>query len=211
MSNAKVIISISRQFGSGGREIGQKLAEDLNIPFYDKKRIAIIAQQSGISNELFEKANEKAGSSLLYSLVMGSYTFGSHVPPDSGTPINDRLFSIQADIIKQAAADDPCIFVGRCADYALREYKNVFRVFIRADQSFRMERAVSEYKIKPEEAAEFLVKKDRQRANYYSCYTQKKWGDPDNYHLVLDSSAFGIRDAVELIKSAAAMLERQLN
>lgn len=210
MSNTKAIICISRQFGSGGLEIGRKLAEDLNIPFYDKKRIAIIAQQSGISSELFEKANEKAGSSLLYSLVMGSYTFGSHNSTDTGTPINDRIFSIQTDIIRHAA-DDSCVFVGRCADYALREYKNVLRVFIRADQSFRMERAVSEYGIKPEEAAEFLVKKDRQRANYYSCYTQIKWSDPGNYHLVLDSSTFGICGSVELIKSAAATLERQLD
>lgn len=208
MSNAKVIISISRQFGSGGREIGQKLAEDLNIPFYDKKRIAIVAQQSGISSELFEKANEKAGSSLLYSLAMGSRAFGSSILPD-GTTINDRLFSIQTDIIKNAA-ENPCVFVGRCADYVLREYKNLFRVFIRADESFRKERAVREYGIKPEEATEFLMKKDRQRAKYYSCYMQKQWGDSDNYHLVLDSSLFGICGSVELIKSAVKIFERQL-
>jgi cytidylate kinase len=209
MSNAKVIISISRQFGSGGREIGQKLAQDLNIPFYDKKRIAIIAQQSGISSELFEKANEKAGSSLLYSLAMGSRTFGAHVSPDCIT-INEQLFDIQTDIIKHAA-EGSCVFVGCCADYALRESKNVFRVFIRAEEAFLIERVVSEYGMKQEEATDFLMKKDRQRAKYYSRYMQKKWGDPGNYHLVLDSSAFGICGSVELIKSAVELFKRQLD
>jgi CMP/dCMP kinase len=204
-----IIISIARQYGSGGRKIGQQLAKDLNLPFYDKELIALAAQESGISVELFEKANEKASSSLLYSLVMGSYTFGNHIELNSATPINDKLFVIQSNIIKRAAQEGPCVIVGRCADYVLREYKNILKVFVHADQLTRMDTVVMEYGVKPEAAAEFLAKKDKQRANYYNFYTNKRWDNLENYDLTIDSSVIGIEKAVELIKSAAAMMESQ--
>ena len=201
-----MIIAIARQYGSGGRKIGQKVAKDLNLPFYDKELIALAAQESGISKELFEKADEKASNSLLYSLIMGSYTFGNHVDPAIEMPINDKLFIIQSDIITKAAQEGPCVIVGRCADYVLRECKNVFNVFIYADKFARMDRIVEEYGINPEKAAADVVKKDKQRANYYNFYTNKKWGDLENYHLAIDSSAVGIDNASELIKAAAEMM-----
>ena len=202
-----MIIAIARQYGSGGRKIGQQLAKDLNLPFYDTEQLAIAAKESDVNHNLFEDTDDKANSSLLYSLIMGSYTFGSHVEQSKDIPINDRLFLIQADLIKKAAQEGPCVFVERCADYVLRENKNVFSVFVHADQFSRMDRIVGEYGINPETAAEYLVKKDKQRANYYNFYTNKKWGDLENYHLAIDSSALGINNSVELIKETLAMLQ----
>lgn len=204
---SKTIFTIARQYGSGGREIGQKLAQEMNIPFYDKELIALSAKESGISETVFEKADEKVTGSLLYSLLMGSFPFGSAASPISGMPVNDMLFLIQSDIIKKAAKAGPCVIVGRCADYVLQNTDHVFNVFIHSDKLSRMERVVQEYHVQAEKAADFLTKMDKQRANYYNFYTNKKWGDLENYHLAIDSSATGIGGAVELIKTAAAMKE----
>ncbi len=203
----KTIITIARQYGSGGREVGQKLAEYFNIPFYDKELIALAAKETGMNEEMFEKADERASSSLLYSLMIGNYTFGSHISPINDMPINDMLFLIQTDIIKKLAKAGPCVIVGRCADYVLRDDKSTFNVFIHTDKLSRMDRIVQEYKVEPEKAADYLVKKDKQRANYYNFYTNKKWGDLENYHLTLNSAATSIDGAVELIKTAVAMKE----
>ena len=124
------IITISRQFGSGGREIGKQLSERYNIPYYDKELIALAAKQSGYSEEVFAKADERATNSLLYSLLMGSYNMGGRIAAYNDMPINDKLFLIQADIIKEAAQKGPCVIVGRCGDYVLRDFENVFHVFI---------------------------------------------------------------------------------
>lgn len=204
---ANNIITIARQYGSGGREIGEKLAKKLNIPYYDKELIAMAAKQSGFSEEVFEKADERATNSLLYSLMMGSYTFGGNVTTFNEMPINDKLFLIQADIIKKAAQEGPCVIVGRCGDYVLRDFKNVFHVFVHADKLSRMDRAVEKYGLDVEKAADLMAKKDKQRANYYNFYTNRRWGDPENYHLTLNSSAYGIDNAVDLIASAEAVFQ----
>ena len=200
------IITISRQYGSGGREIGKKLAEKRNIPFYDKELIAMAAKQSGFSEEAFEKADERATNSLLYSLMMGSYSFGGRVTTFNEMPINDKLYLIQSDIITKAAQAGPCVIVGRCANYILRDFKNTFNVFIYADKLSRMDRAVKCYGIQADKAADFLTKKDKQRANYYNFYTNRRWNDPENYHLMLNSSHFGIEESVELILEALERL-----
>ena len=200
------IITISRQYGSGGREIGKKLAEKRNIPFYDKELIAMAAKQSGFSEEAFEKADERATNSLLYSLMMGSYSFGGRVTTFNEMPINDKLYLIQSDIITKAAQEGPCVIVGRCANYILRDFKNTFNVFIYADKLSRMDRAVKCYGIQADKAADFLTKKDKQRANYYNFYTNRRWNDPENYHLMLNSSHFGIEESVELILEALEKL-----
>ena len=116
------VITIARQFGSGGHEVGEKVAKKLGLPFFDKELIAMAAKKSGLSEEVFADADEKATSSLLYSMVMGSYAFGARVPSINEMPINDKLFIIQSDIIKKAAAEGPCVIIGRCADYILREH-----------------------------------------------------------------------------------------
>ena len=140
--STKTIITIARQYGSGGREIGEKVASKLGIPFYDRELITLAAKQSGMSPEIFEKADEKATNSLLYSLMMGNYTFGSQVTPMNNLPINDKLFLAQSDIIRDIAEKGPCVIVGRCADYVLRENKNCLHVFIYADHFARMDRII---------------------------------------------------------------------
>jgi cytidylate kinase len=203
------VITIARQYGSGGRTIGKKLAESLNIPFYDKELIAMAAKKSGLSQEVFEKADEKATSSLLYSLVMGTYNFGSHFSTVSDMPINDRLFMIQSDIIQHAALEGPCVIVGRCADYVLREHPNCFHVFIRAEHDDRVKRIVEEYGDPAAKADDLLQKKDKQRANYYNFYSNKKWADMNNYDLVVNSSLFGIDGSIDVIKAALEIAEKK--
>lgn len=202
------VITIARQFGSGGHEVGERLARELNIPFYDKALIAMAAKQSGLSEEVFENADEKATSSLLYSMVMGSYGFGGRIPGLNEMPINDKLFIIQSDIIKKAAAQGPCVIIGRCADYILREFPHCLNVFIHADKAARVERIVSKDLCEAKKAPDFITKKDKQRANYYNFYSNNRWDDLSNYDLTLDTSKFTVEQAVELILDAARKLER---
>jgi len=200
------IFAISRQYGSGGHEIGQRLAQKLDIPFYSKEQIAAAARENGV---LLQNADEHASPSLIYSLLMGSYTFGNRNDLNGDMPINDKLFLIQSDIMQKAAEQGPCVIVGRCADYVLRNHKNLFRVFIYADKFTRMDRIVKEYGIEPKQAAEYLVKKDKQRANYYNFYTNQRWDDLSNYDLAIDSSMFDMDQVVSLLLNAAEMKERR--
>lgn len=202
------VITISRQFGSGGHEVGEKLARQLDVPFYDKALIAMAAKQSGLSEEVFANADEKATSSLLYSMVMGSYSFGARVPGINEMPINDKLFIIQSDIIKKAAADGPCVIIGRCADYILREHENCLNVFVHANKEDRIRRSVMKKDCEERKAADFVTKKDKQRANYYNFYSNKRWDDLQNYDITIDSSRFTLDEAVELLMDAARKLDR---
>lgn len=202
------VITIARQYGSGGHEVGEMLAHKLNIPFYDKALIAMAAKKSGLSEEVFADADEKATSSLLYSMVMGSYAFGSRIPGVNEMPINDKLFIIQSDIIKKAAAEGPCVIIGRCADYILREHENSMNVFIHADKSARVQRIVSKNLCEEKKAPDFVTKKDKQRANYYNFYSNNRWDDLLNYDLTIDTSRFSIEQAVELLIDAAGKLDK---
>ena len=202
------VITISRQFGSGGHEVGEKLARQLDVPFYDKALIAMAAKQSGLSEEVFANADEKATSSLLYSMVMGSYSFGARVPGINEMPINDKLFIIQSDIIKKAAADGPCVIIGRCADYILREHENCLNVFVHANKEERIRRSVAKKDCEERKASDFVTKKDKQRANYYNFYSNKRWDDLQNYDITIDTSRFTVDEAVELLMDAAKRLDR---
>ena len=202
------VITISRQFGSGGHEVGERLARELNVPFYDKALIAMAAKQSGLSEEVFANADEKATSSLLYSMVMGSYSFGARVPGINEMPINDKLFIIQSDIIKKAAAEGPCVVIGRCADYILREHENCLNVFIHANKEERIRRSIAKKDCEERKASDFVTKKDKQRANYYNFYSNKRWDDLQNYDISIDTSRFSIDDTVELLLDAARKLDR---
>ena len=202
------VITISRQFGSGGHEVGEKLARQLDVPFYDKALIAMAAKQSGLSEEVFANADEKATSSLLYSMVMGSYSFGARVPGINEMPINDKLFIIQSDIIKKAAADGPCVIIGRCADYILREHENCLNVFVHASKEERVRRSIAKKDCEERKASDFVTKKDKQRANYYNFYSNKRWDDLQNYDVTIDTSRFTIDQAVELLIDAARKLDR---
>lgn len=202
------VITISRQFGSGGHEVGEKLARQLDVPFYDKALIAMAAKQSGLSEEVFANADEKATSSLLYSMVMGSYSFGARVPGINEMPINDKLFLIQSDIIKKAAAEGPCVIIGRCADYILREHKNCLNVFVHASKEERVRRSIAKKDCEERKASDFVTKKDKQRANYYNFYSNKRWDDLQNYDITIDTSRFTVDEAVELLMDAARRLDK---
>lgn len=188
------IITISRQYGSGGRFIAKKLAEKLGIPYYDNELITLAAKESGYSEAVFEKAEQLSTHSFLYSLSM----FGS-VDGIYGLPLADKVYIAQSEVIKKCADKGPCVIVGRCSDYVLKDYDNVVNFFIYSDEQHKIERAVKYYGIDADKAAQELKKKDKKRANYYNYYTSQMWGSFDNYHLSLNSDAVGIDAAVEIL------------
>ncbi len=195
------IITIARQFGSGGREIGENLSKRLGIKYYDKELISIAAKESGVHPEVFENVDEKATNSLLYSLSMGLYSFGNNFSSMNEMPINDKLYLLQHKIIKQVADEGPCVIVGRCADYVLKGRKDVINIFIYADLDFRIKRAVEIKDVKPSKAEQVVLKTDKSRANYYNFYSGKKWGLPENYDLCINRSALSTEKVVDVIES----------
>lgn len=186
------IITITRQYGSGGREIGQKLANDLGVDFYDNKLLDVAAGDSGIHKSHFEENDEKRSNSFLYLL---STTYGQ-----GGVPFDDALFFAQLGAIQKIASQQSCVIIGRCADYALRDFNGVVNIFITAPFEIRVKRAVESYGIAEKHAADYVKRIDKQRTSYYNYYTDKRWGMPQNYHLCLDSSALGIDGSVVLLK-----------
>ncbi|MEE0914259.1 MAG: cytidylate kinase-like family protein [Ruminococcus sp.] len=203
------IITITRQFGSGGHEIGKALAKTLDIPFYDKELISLAAKESGICPEVFEKVDEKATNSLLYSLSVGLYNYGNSFSSIGDLPINDRLYILQHQIIKDLAEKENFVVVGRCADYILRDNPNVVKVFIYADIDSRIKRAVDRHEIDPARAKQAVIKADKSRANYYSFYSGKKWGLADNYDLCINSTHVTTDQAVKIILSYLDILDRK--
>lgn len=200
------IITIGRQYGSGGKEIGRKLAEYFGIPFYDKKLLTIAAKESGICEEMFESYDEKPTSSFLYSLVMDPYSLGYN----SGNfemPLNQKVFLAAFDTIKKLADQGPCVIVGRCADYALKDRDDLLNIFIQAPIEFKHNRIHDEYGIPEEKIKSHSIQMDKQRASYYNYYTSRKWGDARSYDLCIDSSTLGIDGTVELIKKAVELKE----
>ncbi len=195
-----MVITIARQYGSGGREIGKKLADDLGIKFYDRELITLAAKESGISSEIFKKVDEKATNSLLYSLSVGaSATISSNYGISPQVPMNDRLFLLQHDIIKKVSAE-PCVIVGRCADYVLNDRVDCVKLFIYADMAKRIKYAVDVYKIPRDKAPGVIQRVDKTRANYYNYYSTGKWGNPNNYNLCINSGELGVSRCVELVE-----------
>lgn len=193
MDGNNFVISIGRRYGSGGREIGRRLAEMFNIDFYDKELITIAAKQSGFSEEILKENDESHNGSFLYSLVMGTYTGGDNLP------LNHKLFLAQFDTIKKLAEEKSCVIIGRCADYALEYNPNCIKVFIHAGLDSRIKRAVEEYGVDPDKVEEIIKKTDKKRESYYNFYTGKKWGNMENYDLTINSAFSGIDGAVRVI------------
>lgn len=193
------IITIGREYGSGGNEIGELLAERLGIPFYNKKLIAIAASQSGISEDLFYQNDETQPGSFIYSLVMGTYPIidGNTIYPD--LPLNHKVFLAQFDAIKSIAKKGSCVIVGRCADYVLQDYPNLIRVFITADLDFRVKRAIEKDNIPSKKAEDYVKKIDKKRASHYRYYTEKKWGSASSYDICINSSKLGVDGTVNLL------------
>ena len=202
-----VVITIARQYGSGGREIGERIAKELNIPFYDQNLITLAAEKSDLCHEAAAQADERNANSLLYTLAMGSTAMlhSAHY----NMPINDKLFLIQSDIIKDAAAKGSCVIVGRCADYVLRDRKNTVRVFVHADDKIRAKHIAERNGITESEAFTLISKTDRRRANYYNFYTGKRWGETNQYDLCIDSGKIGIENAAKVIAEYAKMAKEE--
>ena len=191
------VITISREFGSGGREIGKRLSEKLDIPFYDKELLEIASKESGICRELFDRNDEAYTNSFLYSLVVGNYPVSSDGRIEPEMPINQRIFLAQFDTIKNIAAKGPCVIVGRCADYVLKNEKNVINFFINGNTAEKKKRILERYDIEKNKVEDFIKKTDKRRASYYNYYTDMKWGEARNFDLCINTSRTGIDGAVE--------------
>lgn len=198
----KTVITIGRQNGSAGHDIGKLLAEKLNIPFYDKEIITRAAKDSGFCEEMIQNHDERPTGSFLYNLVMDTYSFGYNSSAFVDMPISHKVFLAQFDAIKSYAKEGPCVIVGRCADYALADFDNVLNIFIFADDSFKVRHLMDRYpEIKTiEKARDYYIKKDKQRQSYYNYYSSKKWGRAESYDLCINSAKLGIDGTVNLIK-----------
>ena len=202
------IITITRQYGSGGHEIGELLSEKLGIKFYDKELISLAAKESGVAPEIFEKADEKPANSLLYSLSVGLYNYGNGFSTTMGDlPLNDQLYIIQHKIIREKSEN--FVVVGRCADYVLKDNPNVVKVYIYADIASRIKRAVARHDIEPARAKQAILKADKGRANYYSFYSGQKWGQVDNYDLCINTKNLSTDRAAELIVDYIGILDKK--
>ena len=202
-----LVVAIGREFGSGGKEIGQKLADRLNIKCYDSELLSIAAKNSGFCEEILQKNDEKPTNSFLYSLVMDTYSFGYSSSGFTDMPMNHKVFLAQFDAIKKLASEGPCVMVGRCADYALSEYKDCFSVFVHADTDWRINRLSQKHNKTAKEAKDMINKTDKSRSSYYNYYTNKKWGAASSYNLCVDSSKLGIDGAAKAIIQAIEIFD----
>lgn len=197
---ANKIYTIGREFGSGGREVGEKLAAKLGIKLYDKELLQQAAKDSGFCEEIFENHDEKPTNSFLYSLVMDTYSVsGYSAAPFLDMPLNHKVFLAQFETIKKIAEKESCVIVGRCADYALSDNPDVINIFIHADLDVRIKNVSRNLNITENKARDIINKTDKQRASYYNYYTSKKWGDSKSYNLSLDAGKLGTDNCVEMI------------
>lgn len=194
------IYTIGREFGSGGKEVGELLAKRLGIKLYDKELLQHAAKESGFCQEIFENHDERPTSSFLYSLVMDTYSAGNYSSaPFLDMPLNHKVFLAQFDSIKKIAQNESCVIVGRCADYALSDNPDCLSVFIHADIEDRIKWISKRLNITENKAKDQIQKKDKQRASYYNYYTSKKWGDSRSYDLTLNTSKLTTDQCVEMI------------
>lgn len=195
------IITVGRQFGSGGREIGELVAQHFGIKCYDKELLSRVAKESGFCEEMIQNHDERPTNSFLYNLVMDTYSFGYNASSFVDMPISHKVFLAQFDTIKKIADEGPCVIVGRCADYALSDYDNVLNLFIYADEDAKIRRIKERFEdVKTDDQAKDMMnKKDKQRQSYYNYYSSKKWGRADSYDLCINSSKLGIEGTVKFI------------
>lgn len=204
----KTVITIGRQYGSGGKEIGIRVAKELGIPFYDKELLQEAAKKSGLCEKIFESFDERP-KSLLYSLAMDSYMFAL---PGTGMTesLEQQVYLATFNAIRRIAAEGPCVIIGRCADYALADDPNHLSLFIHAPMDVRIKRVAERKNISEEEARRLILKTDKRRASYYEYYSSKKWGSVDSYDFCLDSSYLGLGRTVELIQTMVAHKEHPI-
>jgi cytidylate kinase len=203
----RILLTIGRQFGSGGREIAFKLAEKLGIKCYDKELIYEAAKESGLAETIIETHDEKPTSSFLYSLVMDFYTLGANYPNLVDVPINQKAFLAQFDAIKKISKRESCIIVGRCADYILENDPHLISVFIHAPLDIRINRIAERFNIGPDKAKDLIHKTDKNRESYYNYYSNRKWSDINNYHLTIDSGKLDVEQCAEVIYQYISLKE----
>ena len=203
----KKIVTISRQYGSGGRYIGENLAKAMGVPCYDEKLIDMVAKESGFAQSFVAEKGERMTGSLLFNIA-SSLSFANNVfSTNNGVTLQDEIYFTQNRIIKELADKGPCVIVGRCADYILREREDCLNVFIFADNESKIERAEKYFNITREEAPAVLKKKDKVRANHYKYYTDQEWGMASNYDLCLNSGLIGIEGCVKAIQQVLELTE----
>ncbi|MBE5921549.1 MAG: cytidylate kinase-like family protein [Lachnospiraceae bacterium] len=196
----KFVITIGRQTGSRGRIIGKKLAEKLGVKCYDKEILAVAAKESGFSEQIFQYHDERPTNSFLFNLVMDTYSVGYPMSHFTELPLNQKVFLAQFDSIKKLAEEESCVIIGRCADYALKDYPNLVRIFIHGDLDYRAENIAKEQDLSLEKARDICVKTDKKRSSYYNYYSDKKWGDSTSYDLSVNSELLGIDGTVEFLE-----------
>ncbi len=194
------VITIAREYGSGGRLIGEELAKKLDIPFYDKELILLAAKKSGFSEEYIRRTEQIKSASFLYSLYMTSQVL----------PMSDQIFLVQSKIIQELVEQGPCVIVGRCADYVLRNTPNCMNVFIHAPMDERVCRASKEYGDEANNMEDYVRKQDKKRSSYYNYFSQSKWGNAKNYHLAVNST-LGVSHTAKLILDAALIFGEAQN
>ena len=205
------IITVGRQYGSGGREVAKKLAEVMNLSFYDKELLAEASRESGICQEVIENYDEKQEKRSFFSMLGTGFqgrtdSLGMYLE----MPLNHRIFLAQFDAIRKIADKGNCVIVGRCADYVLRDHPNVLNVFIKASLEERIKRIERLYDPDPMKAEDMIRKADKQRATYYNYYATGTWGDANNYHLCLDTGVLGVNGAVEMIRRAVELRQEKI-
>ena len=191
-----IIINVGRQLGSGGHDIGRMLALDFQAKYYDRELLNLAAKESGLSEKIFEQNDEKKG------FFRGLLNLGApHMSSSGYKPgmTQETLFQFQSDAIRKAAKEGSCVFVGRCADYILRDFKNVVNIFITASMKFRVDQVMSRQNVSVEEARHIIEQGENRRAEYYNYYTGKKWGAAESYDLCIDSSVLGLVETEKLI------------
>lgn len=200
----KKIITISREYGSGGRQVGLTVAKKLGMEFYDKELIDAAAKEIGFPSELIADREQRLTNSLLYNFAMGTL-YGIAYPREpkvTELPLTEQIYQAQKKAIEEAAKRGPCIFVGRCADYILKSRPDVLRVFFYAERDIRKRRAIEEYGEIEEYIDEFMYQTDKRRRIHYENYTNQKWGSRENYDLMINSGDLGLEKCVDLLCEA---------
>lgn len=204
-----VVITISREFGSGGRAIGEMVAKRLGVPFYDREIIEMSAEKSGLAISFVEDTEQKIKNKFLHSLAFGGY----HKGADLGSmqlSLPDKLFIATCDIIRTIADEGSCVIVGRCADFVLKDRKNVLNVFVYSDDENKVKRVIKERGLNEDKAESEVKKANKYRSNHYEYYTERKWGEKSNYQLCLDSGFLGVEGTVDIIVNAAKEFAKKL-
>ena len=193
------VITIGRQFGSGGREIGEKLAEHFGIKCYDKELLSRAAKDSGFCEEMIKTHDERPTNSFLYNLVMDTYSFGYNTSTFMDMPISHKVFLAQFDAIKKLAGEGPCVMVGRCADYILKDDPDAYHIFICGNESEKIARTQKLFDLSEKEARNMNQDMDKKRRLHYEYYTDRKWGDFKNHCMILNTSVLGLERCIQYI------------